>query len=135
MVKRGGFFGDAGYQGIHKRDAVKDKAIDWHVAMRKGKRTYLEPHQPAYEIEAIKASMGAKVEPVFKVIKCQFGYRKVGYRGLAKNTERLYWLNGFTNLLRCRRWLAWGDCARKPRKCGESGKNPHTLGVLCLKWA
>jgi IS5 family transposase len=27
----------------------------------------------------------AKVEHVFRVLKCQFGYHKVRYRGLAKN--------------------------------------------------
>ena len=27
----------------------------------------------------------AKVEHVFRVVKCQFGYRKVRYRGIAKN--------------------------------------------------
>ena len=27
----------------------------------------------------------AKVEHVFRVLKCQFGYRKVRYRGIAKN--------------------------------------------------
>lgn len=34
-------FGDAGYQGVHKRpDARKD--VTWHVAMRPGKRTALD---------------------------------------------------------------------------------------------
>jgi IS5 family transposase len=30
----------------------------------------------------------AKVEHVFRVVKCQFGYRKVRYRGLAKNAAQ-----------------------------------------------
>ena len=32
----------------------------------------------------------AKVEHVFRVIKCQFGYRKVRYRGLFKNTAQMF---------------------------------------------
>ncbi|WP_244672213.1 transposase, partial [Xanthomonas phaseoli] len=36
--------------------------------------------------EHFKASVRAKVEHPFRVIKRQFGYTKVRYRGLAKNT-------------------------------------------------
>ena len=47
-----------------------------------------------------KRVYGQKVEHCFHRIKCQFGYDKVRYRGLAKNSNRLYLLAGFTNLLR-----------------------------------
>jgi IS5 family transposase len=30
----------------------------------------------------------AKVEHVFRVLKCQFGYRKVRYRGIEKTARR-----------------------------------------------
>src|SRR3546814_8897138 len=43
--------------------------------------------QDAYE--HTKASLRAKVEHPFRVIKRQFGYTKVRYRGLAKNTAQL----------------------------------------------
>ena len=32
----------------------------------------------------------AKVEHVFRVVKCQFGYRKVRYRGIAKNGAQVF---------------------------------------------
>jgi hypothetical protein len=32
----------------------------------------------------------AKVEHVFRVVKCQFGYRKVRYRGLTKNGAQVF---------------------------------------------
>jgi IS5 family transposase len=32
----------------------------------------------------------AKVEHVFRVLKCQFGYRKVRYRGIAKNGAQVF---------------------------------------------
>ena len=32
----------------------------------------------------------AKVEHVFRVVKCQFGYRKVRYRGIDKNGAQLF---------------------------------------------
>ncbi|SFC89440.1 Transposase DDE domain-containing protein, partial [Microbulbifer thermotolerans] len=47
----------------------------------------------------------AKVEHPFRYIKRVFGYDKVRYRGLAKNTDRLCLLAGFTNLLIGRKYL------------------------------
>jgi len=52
----------------------------------------------------MKASVRAKVEHPFRTIKQQFGYSKVRYRGLAKNTNRLYVLSAFTNLLRAEKY-------------------------------
>ena len=40
----------------------------------------------------------AKVEHVFRVIKCQFGYRKARYRGLAKNASQMFSLMALANL-------------------------------------
>ena len=41
------------------------------------------------QVERLKASIRAKVEHPFRVIKRQFGHVKVRYRGLAKNTAQL----------------------------------------------
>ena len=49
--------------------------------------------------ERNKASVRAKVEHPFLKVKRVFGYAKVRYRGLAKNTERLALLFGLGNLL------------------------------------
>jgi IS5 family transposase len=95
-------FGDAGYQGVEKRDAQKKVKAHWHVAMRPGKRRAL-PNNPMgrilEELEQLKASVRAKVEHPFHIIKNLFGMRKVRYRGLAKNTARLYTLFGLANLV------------------------------------
>ncbi|WP_157646848.1 IS5 family transposase, partial [Burkholderia ubonensis] len=85
-------FGDAGYQGVHKRpDARAD--VTWHVAMKPGKRRALDKSKPldalVDQVERIKAGIRAKVEHPFRVIKRQFGYTKVRYRGLRKNTAQL----------------------------------------------
>lgn len=73
-------FRDAGYQGAHKR-ANAQPGVDWHVAMRPGKRTALDKRRPigamTDEVESIKASIRAKVERPFRVIKRQFGFVKV----------------------------------------------------------
>jgi IS5 family transposase len=48
----------------------------------------------------------AKVEHVFRVMKCQFGYRKVRYRGIAKNGAQVFSLLALTNLYLARGRLA-----------------------------
>jgi IS5 family transposase len=104
-------FGDAGYQGVHKRDEAQGP--EWHVAMRPGKRKKLNPFVPreaiAERIEQLKASVRAKVEHPFRVIKRQFGFVKVRYRGLVKNTAQLMTLFALSNLWMARRALATLD--------------------------
>ncbi|MBI58318.1 MULTISPECIES: IS5 family transposase [Spongiibacter] len=97
-------WGDAGYTGIHKRDEFKDWDVDWRIALRPGTRSKLADKLQEM-LEGIKASVRAKVEHPFRTIKQQFGYGKVRYRGLAKNTNRLYVLSAFTNLLRAEKYL------------------------------
>jgi transposase, IS5 family len=99
-------FGDAGYQGAHKRPDAQP-GVTWHVAMRPGKRKALDKSNPIEalvdEVERIKASIRAKVEHPFRVIKRQFGFTKVRYRGLKKNTAQLTTLFALSNL-----WMARG---------------------------
>jgi IS5 family transposase len=100
-------FADAGYQGIDKRE---EKCTDatWHVAMRPGKRKALPNTKLGRldeRIERIKASIRAKVEHPFHIIKNRFGLRKVRYQGLAKNTAQLLTLLGLANLLIAKRRL------------------------------
>src|SRR5918911_1803152 len=97
-------FGDAGYRGVAKRPDAPSN-VTWHVAMQPGKRTALD--KSGYlggmieQVEKIKASIRAKVEHPFRVIKRQFGHTKVRYRGLAKNTAQLKTLFALSNL-----WMA-----------------------------
>ena len=98
-------FADAGYCGIEKRLPVK---VNWHIAMRPGKRrmlTELQSDQIRERIEQLKASVRSKVEHPFRVIKRQFGFTKVRYRGLAKNTAQLHTLFALSNLWMARRHI------------------------------
>jgi IS5 family transposase len=101
-------FGDAGYQGAHKRPDAKD-GVTWHVAMRPGKRKALDKSTKlgalTDEIERLKARIRAKVEHPFRVIKRQFGFTKVRYRGLKKNTAQITTLFALANLWAARREL------------------------------
>jgi len=100
-------FGDAGYQGVHKR--AEAAGPTWHVAMRPGLRRKLNPFIErdfvAERVEKMKASIRAKVEHPFRVLKRQFGFTKVRYRGLAKNTAQIVTLFALSNLWTARRQL------------------------------
>ena len=101
-------FGDAGYQGAAKRPDA-DEGVAWHIAMRPGKRRALDKTRKVDalvdQLEALKASIRAKVEHPFRIIKRQFGHLKVRYRGLAKNTAQLTLLFALSNLWMVRRRL------------------------------
>ena len=99
--------GDAGYQGVHKRPEAAGPV--WHVAMRPGRRRqlnpFIEPQLLTAQAEKLKARIRAKVEHPFRVLKRQFGFTKVRYRGLAKNTAQIVTLFALGNLWMARRKL------------------------------
>ena len=97
-------WGDAGYQGVAKREENRGLDVEWRVAMRPSRRQ-LEPGSEAAVEERRKASIRAKVEHPFLWVKRRFGYAKVRYRGLAKNTQRLGLLLGLANLITAERHL------------------------------
>ena len=71
---------------MHKRDEAQGS--HWHVAMQPGKRRQLDPKRKwarlIEQAEQLKASIRAKVEHPFHVIKNLFRHKKVRYKGLAK---------------------------------------------------
>ncbi|GAD24099.1 IS5/IS1182 family transposase, partial [Acidovorax sp. MR-S7] len=95
-----------------KREETQHVEANWHVAMRPGKRKALDKATPMGavldKLEHVKASIRAKVEHPFRVIKRQFGHAKVRYRGLAKNTAQLHTLFALSNLWMVRRTLLQG---------------------------
>ncbi len=56
-------WGDAGYQGVHKREENLGLAVEWRVAMRPGRRRMLEPDSAVALVEQAKASVRAKSLP------------------------------------------------------------------------
>ena len=94
-------FTDAGYQGADKRlDA--NPSVLWQVAMPPAKRKKLDkansPTRALMEkIEKCKAGTRAKVEHPFRMLKRQFGYVRVHYQGLKKNTLQLKTLFALSN--------------------------------------
>lgn len=100
--------GDSGYTGAEKRQELQDFRGDWHIAEKPSVRR-ARPRgafqRACDELETLKARMRAKVEHPFRVIKRQFGYLKVRYRGLAKNTAQIITLFALSNLWMARRRL------------------------------
>jgi IS5 family transposase len=100
-------FGDACYIGVGQRPECK-RWVEWHVAMKAGKRRALRDTAAGRvreRIEHLKAQVRARGEHAFRVIKRQFGYVKVRYRGLTKNTAQLRTLFALANIWMVRRQL------------------------------
>ena len=96
-------YADAGYTGAE--DHVSNEAIQWEIAGKRGQIKKMEDGRAKRKIEEAekrKASIRAKVEHPFRVIKRQFGMLKVRFRGLAKNTTHVIALS---NLWMVRRRL------------------------------
>ncbi len=97
-------YGDSGYRGIQKREEIQADphlaSIDYRINRRPKSLPRVSDWAIDWEryIERQKSSVRCKVEHAFRVIKRQFGFRKVPYRGLAKNENRLYALFISANL-------------------------------------
>ncbi|ETX10217.1 transposase [Marinomonas ushuaiensis DSM 15871] len=63
-------------------------------------KKHLRINKQSIETEYIKASIRAKVEPPFRIIKRQFGFRKAIYRGLDKNDNKLAMLFALANVFK-----------------------------------
>ena len=107
---------DSGYTGLHKRDEIlraqRDGElrtdIQWDIAMKPGTlRGMAEGALKALTqiCERLKARVRARVEHPYHVIKNLFGYRKVSYRGLAKNGARANVQAALANLYIAKRRL------------------------------
>ena len=99
-------YADAGYTGAEKR--VDRENIAWHVAARRGKVNAIVNdaiREATKGLETLKARIRARVEHPFRVVKRQFGYVKVRFRGLAKNTTQVLTLFALSNLWQARHRL------------------------------
>ena len=102
-------FFDTGITGVDKRPEHQDRKMIWSIAARpssykKHKKNSLIGRLRR-KIEYAKAQVRAKVEHPFRVIKRQFGYTKVRFRGLMKNTAQQATLFALSNLWMMRKRL------------------------------
>jgi IS5 family transposase len=96
---------DSGYRGAQAR--VKRDVL-WNIAGRPSDIAKMPEGRAkarARKNEYEKASVRAKVEHPFRVIKRQFGLAKVRFKGLAKNTAHVITLFALSNLWMARKKL------------------------------
>ena len=102
--EEGFIFADSGYRGADNREKLKEVEADWHIAEIPSKVKELKKHPRINKVqlktEYLKASIRAKVEHPFRIIKCQFGFTKARYRGLMKNDSKLAMLFALANVVR-----------------------------------
>jgi IS5 family transposase len=97
-------YGDKGYASDEKKRLAEAAGVKWAVKEKAQAGRELTARQRARNRRFGKVR--AKVEHVFRVVKCQFGYRKVRYRGIAKNGAQVFALLALANLYLARRTLA-----------------------------
>lgn len=96
-------FGDSGYYDESGKKQARQTGLHWYIADR-GKRNHPLSSSQKKRNKKI-SSVRSKVEHPFQVLKCLWNYRKVRYKGLAKNTAQLFALFGLFNLFRMRKKL------------------------------
>jgi len=97
-------FGDAGYvSDSYKRGA---RALGMILKINDKRKPKKQLSSSQKKRNRKNSSVRARVEHCFRVIKCQFGYRKVRYKGLEKNRTQVFMLLGLANLYQLRGKLA-----------------------------
>jgi len=96
-------FGDKGYFSDDRKREARKAGVYWGVLEKCKRGTTLSSSQKKRNRK--HASIRAKVEYIFRIIKCQFGYTKTRYRGLEKNRVQVFSLMALANLYQVRHQL------------------------------
>jgi IS5 family transposase len=95
--------GDSAYGNMTLKAHCRQAGLLYLITDKAAKSVKLSGKQD--QANRQKSSVRAKVEFPFRIIKQLWGHTKVRYRGLAKNTARLYFLFALSNLFQVRRAL------------------------------
>ena len=96
-------FGDKAYVSNPIKRAARRAGVYWAVALKARKHHPLTAANRRTNRRWSRTR--SRVEHIFRVIKRQFGYTRVRYKGLAKNAAQVFTLIGLTNLYLVRRRL------------------------------
>lgn len=97
---------------------ARKRGRKWHIAAKRGSIKKIakgELKDAAKHVEYLKDAVRSKVEHPLRVIRRQFGYRKVHFKGLARNTARILTLFALSNRWVMRRTLL--TPAAEVRRC------------------
>lgn len=96
-------YGDKAYANNQRKADYEAQGKTWRIN-RKAKRGHkLNCTDRSFNKKSNR--IRAKVEHVFGIIKHQWGYRRVRYRGLEKNAGQLFALFTLANIYQCRKQL------------------------------
>ena len=96
-------FGDKAYLSIKRKQEARELGIFFGITEKRPKSGEVSVSQTKRNKQL--SSVRAKVEHPFQVIKCQWNYRKVRYRGIKKNLNQLRMLFTLFNLFKARHFL------------------------------
>lgn len=96
-------YGDQAYWSEMHRFAAKQHGVRYRVNRRPNRGQPLSAYQR--RVNRLRSATRARGEHAFQIIKHLWGFRKVRYRGLAKNTARLFTMFALANLYMVRRRL------------------------------
>lgn len=96
-------FGDQAYWSEAHRQSARARGIRYRINRRGTAARPLTEHQRF--VNQVRSKARARGEHPFHVVKHLWGYAKVRYRGLAKNTARLFTAFALANLYLLRRRL------------------------------
>lgn len=96
-------YGDQAYWSELHRHAARQHGVRYRVNRRPNPGKPLSAHQR--KLNRLRSATRARGEHAFHVVKRLWGFTKVRYRGLAKNTARLYAMFALANLYLVRRRL------------------------------
>jgi transposase, IS5 family len=96
-------YGDQAYWSEMHRVAAKEHGVRYRVNRRANPGRPLTEHQRW--LNRLRSATRARGEHAFHVVKRLWGFTKVRYRGLAKNTARLFTMFALANLYLVRRRL------------------------------
>ena len=96
-------YGDQAYWSEMHRVAAQQQGVRYRVNRRPAPGRRLNENQR--RLNRLRSATRARGEHAFRVVKQLWGYSKVRYRGLAKNTARLFTMFALANLYLVRRRL------------------------------
>lgn len=97
-------FADAGYTSDSYKRGSRALGLSWKVNDKRKVKKNMSSTQKKQNRK--NSGVRARVEHCFRVVKCQFGYQKVRYKGLEKNRVQVFSLLGLANLYMLRGQLA-----------------------------
>lgn len=99
------FKGDSGYIGIEKRDEIKDDKHLSSIEYRIVPKPSSQKHNGSAIVQAVNKMIGKglisarqKVEYPFNIAKNIFGFKKLPYKGLKKNDNKISVIIALTNI-------------------------------------